>query len=136
METVNTILMVLAKIIDYITEPKVLSGLAVLAFIVIAVWRTMSGENPLEWWHFISSKGADGKDYADIDKLGKVVALFISSWVMMVMTFNSKMDAMMMMTYLAYAGAVGGWSAYLRARTGAFPAGAATPLNVPPPPVQ
>lgn len=89
----------------------------VVIFVLLGIllWKVMrSEENTIEWWQFISTRGPDGKHYADVDKLGKVVGIIVSSWVV---TTNKTNEAMLFI-YLAYVGAVGGWSAYLRARNG------------------
>lgn len=72
--------------------------------------------NDIEWWHFIATRGGDGRNYGDVDKLGKVVALTVSSVIVVWHGYALKMDAILLGVYLAYAGAIGGYSAYLRTK--------------------
>jgi amino acid transporter len=88
----------------------------VCLFAFILLWKVIDSDNPLEWWHFISSRGPDGKEYADIDKLGKVVGIIISSVAMLIITHQGKMDAVILGVYLAFVGGVAGYSAYLRSK--------------------
>lgn len=88
---------------------------------LFALHRLMVSDNPLEWWHFISSKGVDGVHYADPDKLGKMAGIVVSSWLMVIVAKDGKMDATIFAVYLAYVGGVAGYSAYLRARGGLPP---------------
>lgn len=88
------------------------AGLGLLGFI----YYVMSDNNPLEWWHFIATRGADGQHYADIDKLGKVVGIFTSSTVVIWMGYQSKLDTGLLLAYLAFVGGIGGYSAYLRSK--------------------
>lgn len=94
----------------YFTPFVVFAGLA------YALYRLMTGNNPLEWWHFISTRGEDGKVYADLDKLGKLVALIVSSVAVLWMAYQAKIDATLLGVYLAFAGAIAGWAAYLRSK--------------------
>jgi nitric oxide reductase large subunit len=79
-------------------------------------------DNPLEWYHFISTRGSDGKHYADLDKLGKSVGIIVSSVVVILMTHYQKMDAVILGVYLAFVGGIAGYSAYLRSKQGLPPA--------------
>jgi len=36
-----------------------------------------SERNTLEWWHFISTRGRDGKQYADLTKLGQLTGILL-----------------------------------------------------------
>jgi drug/metabolite transporter (DMT)-like permease len=49
-------------------------AIAVAAMLWIAVHDTGS---PIEWWHFVSSKGRDGKQYADLTKLGQLIGILL-----------------------------------------------------------
>lgn len=54
---------------------------AALVFGVVIIgmlaWVMHSKDNTIEWWHFISSRGADGRQYADLTKLGQVAGILL-----------------------------------------------------------
>ncbi len=85
----------------------------------ILLWKIFTDpDNNLSCWQFIATKAKDGKHYADLDKLGKVVALFVSSWVVLKVAYDQKIDAYLLGVYLTFAGAIAGWAAYLRTKEG------------------
>lgn len=104
-----------------LSNPALMSALGLFVLGAYALHRLMVSDNPLEWWHFIASKGLDGQHYADPDKLGKMAGICVSSWLMVILAKDGKMDATILGVYLAYVGGVAGYSAYLRARGGLPP---------------
>ena len=52
--------------------------------------RIVSGDNPLEWWHLVSTRSADGKIYFDNDKIGQMTGLVFSTWVVSYITLTVK----------------------------------------------
>lgn len=103
-----------ASLFDYFTAPSHLVGVLLLLLGLIGIHLIINGENPLRWWHFISTRAPDGKEYADLDKLGKVTGIIVGSYVVV----TNKIDAYFLLVYLSYVGAVAGWSAYLRSKNG------------------
>lgn len=100
-------------VIERLADPHVLSGLCVIVGILFGLYFIIRAkENDLECWHFIATKGLDGKNYADTDKLGKLVGIIAGTYVVI---FN-KPDSAMLFIYLSYVGAVAGWSSYLRSK--------------------
>ncbi len=96
----------------------VILGLLIVLMGVL-LWKIFTDpENNLSCWQFIATKAKDGKHYADLDKLGKVVALFVSSWVVLKVAYDQKIDAYLLGVYLTFAGAIAGWAAYLRTKEG------------------
>lgn len=95
-------------------------------FFLVLVWALYryihSGCNPLRWWHFISSKGADGSYYADLNKLGQVTGIAFGSFSVLLLSSNAKADfvgfAAVLTAYFAFVGGVAGYSAYLRSKSG------------------
>lgn len=88
-----------------------------LILLCILVYRVMTDKsNELECWQFFASRGEDGKHYADVDKLGKVVGIAVGSWVIIKLSYEQRMDAVILGTYFAYVGAVAGYSAFLRSK--------------------
>ena len=90
----------------------VLLGLA-LSFVWF-LYRLMNADNPLEWWHFISTRGEDNQHYADLDKLGKFVALIAGTLILVWQGYAYEIKWELLLTYFTYAGAISGWAAYLR----------------------
>lgn len=93
--------------------------------ITVAGWllyRVMRGDNELEWWHFISTKGLDGRHYADLDKLGKVAGIAFGSWSVLRVAHQPNLDltgfALVLTAYFAFVGGVAGYAAYLRMKNG------------------
>jgi hypothetical protein len=103
-------------------NPQVALIVAIFVFFSFVLSRIVNAvENPLQWWHFISTRAADGNQYADIDKLGKIVGIVVSSFIVLLMTHHDKMDAVVLGVYLAFVGGIAGYSAYLRAKSGVPP---------------
>lgn len=80
-------------------------------------------ENNLSCWQFISTRGSDDKEYADIDKLGKVVALVITTGIVIYYAYKTPLEGnggaiflAMLTLYLGFAGGVAGYSAFLRSK--------------------
>ena len=103
--------------------------LSVFVGLIVFLWWVVRGTSEIEWWQFIATKELDGKNHGDIDKLGKLVALVVSSVIIVWHGYALKIDALLLGIYLTYAGAIGGWAAYLRykQRNGSQPP--AAPVN-------
>lgn len=98
----------------------ILLGLAIL-LLSVRLHKIMEEENNLDWWQFISTRAENGQNYADIDKLGKVVGIFVGSWTVIYVCMNNKVDLAVVAfysAYLAFVGGVAGYSAYLRSKRG------------------
>lgn len=49
-----------------------------VSLLVYQLHRTIEDErNEIDWWQFISSRGRDGKQYADLTKLGQAVGILL-----------------------------------------------------------
>lgn len=74
--------------------------------------------NPIDWWQFISSKGVDGKEYADMTKLGQSVGIFCC--VASVLIFASRKDvdavgfSLVLGVALLYLGGVQAYQRYMK----------------------
>jgi hypothetical protein len=104
------------SLVHELTNPRAAFIVAMLLLLVFGLVRVMNANNPLEWWHFIATRGPDNAQYADIDKLGKCVGIVVGSAVIIIQAYTEKVDGVIFFTYLAFVGAVAGWSAYLRSR--------------------
>lgn len=102
-------------------EPRTLALLALIAVLAVLLFRIMTDKNnTLECWQFIATKGADGKHYADLDKLGKLAGILFGSWSVTKIAYRDALDltgfALVLTTYFAFVGGVAGYSAYLRSK--------------------
>lgn len=94
-------------------------GLLIVLMGVLLYRIFSSDDNELSCWQFIATYNhTTGKHNADLDKLGKVIALFVSSWAVLKVSYDQKLDATLLGVYLGFAGAIAGWAAYLRTKEG------------------
>ena len=97
-----------------------MTGILGLLIVLMGVllWKIFTSEdNNLSCWQFIATRSnMDGKHYADLDKLGKVVALFVGSWAVLKVAYDQRLDATLLGVYLGFSGAISGWAAYLRTK--------------------
>jgi hypothetical protein len=91
-----------------------------LAYAFIRVVNSL--DNNLEWSQLISSKGQDGKQYADWNRIGQGAGVVMCVWLPAVYAHSERSDAVglaaIMGVALAYLGGVSGYAATLRARRG------------------
>jgi hypothetical protein len=91
-----------------------------LAYAFIRVVNSL--DNNLEWSQLISSKGQDGKQYADWNRIGQGAGVVLCVWLPAVYAHSDRADAVglaaIMGVALAYLGGVSGYAATLRARRG------------------
>lgn len=91
--------------------------------VIWAFYRYMdSGSNPLYWWHFFASKGADGQYYADLNKLGQVTGIAVGSFAIVQLSAGANKDfigfAAVLAAYFTFVGGVSGYAAFLRSKSG------------------
>lgn len=100
----------------------VLASVLLLVLIIKLVRTINSSKNSLEWEHLVSSRGADGIQYADWNKIGQGCGIMLCLWLPAVYVYSDKMDAIglaaVMGVALTYLGSVSGYAATLRARRG------------------
>lgn len=90
---------------------------SILALLMYFVFR--SKDNPIFCWQLIASKNKEGQERADIDKVGKCVALFVGTLIVIYCVAVNKLDAILITLFtlwLTYAGGVSMFSAYMRMR--------------------
>lgn len=110
---------------DYLTlQNVVMVGGALVVLILLMAWiRVMDDdENDLKWVDLVSTKGSDGLQHADWDKIGKGCAIVLCVLATIVYAYSPGMDAtglaLLLGVVLAYLGGVSGYAATLRARQG------------------
>lgn len=94
----------------------VLAGLIVLAFMIFR-----AKDNEISCWQLISSKGLDGRHYADIDKVGKVLLLLFFLSREIYLTYLDKLDFGELLLFVTYASGIAVFSAIMRAKAGLPP---------------
>lgn len=95
-----------------------------IIFLLLIVWylirKINSNENKLDWTDLVSTKGSDGKEHADIDKIGKCFGVIMAVWLPFMYAHSEKMEAsglvMVMSAALAYLAGVSAYSAWLRSK--------------------
>ena len=98
---------------------SVLLAVALIVLMIIAVFRAQ--DNEVECWQLIASRNRDGRERADIDKIGKVVALIIVTLCVTYYTYQTPLggDVLALIAiYLTYAGGVSMYSVHQRSRRG------------------
>jgi len=94
-------------------------GVVALAVLLTAqLYIVMLSKNPIEWWQFISSKGADGKEYADMTKLGQSVGVFLCVASVLIFAARKDVDAvgfsLVLGVALLYLGGVQAYQRYMK----------------------
>lgn len=101
---------------------QLLTALALVVFIWAIVRVINNKDNELEWAHLFSSRSADGKQYADWNKIGQGCGIVLSMWIPAIYTNSEKADgvgvAAVLAASLLYLGGVSSYAATLRARRG------------------
>lgn len=96
------------------------ASLIFVGFMIYAVFQ--SAKNKVECWQLISSRNAHGDERADIDKVGKVVALFLVVGVVIRYVSASEVltntELILLAGALTYLGGIASFSALVRARFG------------------
>lgn len=91
----------------------VIIGLLLAAMIVSAVHNK---DNDLEWAQFISTRNAAGKNVGDINKIGMLVGIVVSSWVVVKLGNLGKLDGTIFFVYLSFIGSVSTFAAFYRSK--------------------
>ena len=107
---------------DLHTTVGILTAIAFGAVLLLFVHIVNNTSNTLEWYHLISSRGPDGKQYADWNKIGQGTGCILSVWVTVVYTYSPKMDwtglLAVLTPVLLYLGGVSSYAANLRSKQG------------------
>ena len=94
---------------------KLAFNLILLLCGLLVFYRIVSGDNPLEFWHLISTKSTDGVVYVDNDKVGQVLVLLFSTWVIGWLTMTAKLEIWYFAAWLLYGSGMGAFSKWARA---------------------
>lgn len=81
-------------LVSAVKELRSMAAVTVL-LLILMVWgliRVINDDRtPIEWWQFISSRGADGKEYADPNKFGVMIGIIASTWVVTIIAWEGKL---------------------------------------------
>lgn len=99
-----------------------LEGAVNLILGLIAVWgfvRVVNDPaNPIEYWHFFASRGPDGGQYGDINKLGLLIGIASATWVFVWYGYKLKLEWPMAIVYLTFIAGVDTYAKWLRSIVG------------------
>lgn len=91
-------------------------NLALLCILVLGLVRVINSKsNPIEWWHYISSKAPDGHQWGDIDKLGKMYGIIGSTWIVCWMGYLGKLGWEIFAVWLIFIAGVSSFALWVRA---------------------
>lgn len=102
-------------------------GLAILLLIYQLHKTLEDDQNDLQWWQFISSRGRDGKQYADLTKLGQASGILICFFSIILLADKVTTDAgwlgfsAVLSVVLLYLGGVQAYQTFMKTRTNANP---------------
>jgi hypothetical protein len=75
-------------------------------------------KNTLELTQLIATRTQDGREVVDIDKVGKTVALFVFTGIVILQAHRNLLNDTTLLLYISYCAGVAGFSSYLRAKAG------------------
>lgn len=90
-------------------------NLIILLMLCWGLVRVMNSKNPIEYWHFISTRNDQGKDVGDINSLGMVFLIVGGTWVVCWLAFREKLEWPIFGLWLVAIGAVKSWALWARA---------------------
>lgn len=97
----------------------------ILAWLMRRLTREMNDpRSPIEWWHLIASKGADGRNYATPTKVGMLLGSVAAFWIMLYVVLQvnwleKPFEAVSLVTMcLAYLAGVEVYARHLKAKNG------------------
>lgn len=102
----------------YVTAMLGFFGLLML--MLYGIFKTK--DNPIYCWQLIASKNAAGEERADIDKVGKLVALIVITLLTVYVVATSVVQwtplylLYLIGLFVLYAGGIAGFSAWLRSK--------------------
>ena len=90
-------------------------NLILLLLGLLVFYRIIHGKNPLEFWHMVSAKSADGTIYVDNDKVGQLTGLIFSTWVICFLALTKQLTVYFFGAWLIYAAGMGAFAKWARA---------------------
>lgn len=104
--------------------PMWLFYVVLLIGVLTLIWKLnheIKAETPIEWWHFIASKGKNGEYYADRTALGQVLGIILVVWLAITLSARVKdLDwvgfCAILTIVLSYLAGVQAYQAYLKSK--------------------
>ena len=90
-------------------------NLILLLLGLLVFYRIMRGKNPLEVWHMVSAKSADGVVYVDNDKVGQLTGLIFGTWVICWLALTGDLTPYYFAIWMVYAAGMGAFAKWARA---------------------
>lgn len=79
------------------------------------LYRLVNGNNPLQWWHLVSTRSADGDVYFDNDKVGQMTGLIFGTWVICWLALTTELTPYYFAIWLIYAAGMTAFAKWARA---------------------
>lgn len=90
-------------------------NLILLLLGLLVFYRIVNGNNPLEWWHLVSTKSADGIVYFENDKVGQMTGLIFGTWVICWLALTNELTPYYFAIWLVYAAGMTAFAKWARA---------------------
>ena len=110
----------MSEFLRELVDPQALFPAVVLLVLTLAFIHIMNSNNPLQWWHYVATKGGDGHYIADVDKLWQNVGAAIASVAIILLAYRGTLEWAIFAAYLAFVGGVRGYGAYLKSKEGSI----------------
>ena len=93
--------------------------LVFILLLLFAFMRIVGSNNPIQFWHFISTRTESGAERGDINNLGMIAGIVCCMFVVLWMTYkHNSIDPWVLGICLIYLGGVKAFAAWLRAVAG------------------
>lgn len=90
-------------------------NLILLCLGLLVFYRIIHGTGPLQFWHMVSAKSADGIIYVDNDKVGQLTGLVFGTWVICWLALTQELTVYYFGVWLVYAAGMGAFAKWARA---------------------
>ena len=95
-------------------SPTVIIITTLLLFLIFILWYETLNER-LDWRDLITSAATNR---VSLTRVLQLVGGVVGTWIMVIVTLDDKLTAELFFTYLAYVGAIEGWSKFITAKYG------------------
>lgn len=90
-------------------------NLILLLLGLLVFYRIVNGNNPLQFWHLISTTSEDNKVFIDNDKVGQLTVLIFSTWVICWLALTKDLNIYYFAAWLVYGAGMGAFAKWARA---------------------
>ena len=78
-------------------------------------YRIIDGNNPLQLWHLLSVRAADGTVFTDNDKIGQMTGLVFGTWIVCWLALTAELTPYYFAIWLIYAAGMTAFAKWARA---------------------